>query len=222
MCRRKPAAQWTLYAYANTDLVIDINGYYAPPGDLQGNTALGFRALQSNTTGTANTASGNLALSSNTTGKENTANGNLALSANTTGSYNTAIGEEALQNNTTGDLNTANGDAALFANTTGSGNTANGTQAPAEQYYREHKHGERLCGAEQQHHRGPQHGAVPRAAEQYYRDQEHGERLWGAEQQHHRGGNTASGYAALANNTGGNDNIAIGLPPASTSRQATT
>ena len=50
------------FAYADTDLVIDINGYYAPPGDLQANTALGFRALQSNTTGKSNTASGDSAL----------------------------------------------------------------------------------------------------------------------------------------------------------------
>jgi len=39
-----------IFASANTDLVIDINGYYAVPGDLNGNTALGSGALAVNTT----------------------------------------------------------------------------------------------------------------------------------------------------------------------------
>ena len=48
------------------------------------NTASGFQALFSNTTGIRNTASGGNALSSNTTGIFNTATGVFALSSNTT------------------------------------------------------------------------------------------------------------------------------------------
>ncbi len=68
-----------VYANANTDLVIDINGYYAPPGDLLGNTGLGMGALASNPTGIDNTAVGTDTLLVNTSGANNTASGNLAL-----------------------------------------------------------------------------------------------------------------------------------------------
>jgi hypothetical protein len=96
-----------------------------------GNTAVGFNALFSDTTGSNNTATGDGALDSNTTGNGNTATGAFALSGNTTGDGNTAQGFTALQNNTTGDFNTANGDNALFANTTGRSNTASGASALA-------------------------------------------------------------------------------------------
>src|SRR5260370_42553376 len=49
------------------------------------NTAIGFDALYSNTTGTGNTATGGGALYSNTTSTNNTANGNATLVLNTTG-----------------------------------------------------------------------------------------------------------------------------------------
>ena len=61
-------------------------------GDMLGNTAIGSRALQSNTTGGWNTANGANALYSNTTGYGNTANGSQALNRNTMGSSNTANG----------------------------------------------------------------------------------------------------------------------------------
>jgi Chaperone of endosialidase len=110
------------------------------------NTAIGFQALFSNTTGDANTATGALALLSNrtgidntatgftalqnnTTGDGNTATGAIALLSNTTGNDNTATGVEALQSNTTGYDNTANGAFALRNNTTGVGNTASGSSA---------------------------------------------------------------------------------------------
>jgi hypothetical protein len=96
-----------------------------------GNTAVGFNALFSDTTGSNNTATGDGALDSNTTGNGNTATGAFALSGNTTGDGNTAQGFTALQDNTTGDFNTANGDNALFANTTGRSNTASGASALA-------------------------------------------------------------------------------------------
>ncbi len=118
-----------VYANASTDLVIDINGYYAPPTDLLDNTALGAGALASNTTGASNSASGALALGGNTTGSFNTASGTGALYSNTTGSENTASGGDALLYNTTGEINTASGASALFYNTTGSGNTASGAYA---------------------------------------------------------------------------------------------
>src|SRR5437763_1571751 len=87
------------------------------------NTAEGFFALFSNTTGFENTADGLQALFSNTTGSDNTANGFEALFSNTTGSNNAAAGFEALFSNTTGSNNTANGLAALLSNTTGNNNT---------------------------------------------------------------------------------------------------
>ena len=115
-----------LYANANTDVVIDINGYYAPPGDLRENTAMGIRALQNNTTGSFNTASGYAALQNNTTGSSNTASGIETLQHNTTGDSNTASGAGALSSNTTGSNNTASGLRVLLNNTTGSNNTASG------------------------------------------------------------------------------------------------
>src|SRR5205823_357056 len=93
------------------------------------NTAIGFAALFSSTTGAVNTATGSSALFSNTTGTDNTAHGAFALFFNTTGTSNTANGVEALQNNTAGQRNTANGGVALFSNTTANSNTATGFAA---------------------------------------------------------------------------------------------
>src|SRR6266567_1957799 len=93
------------------------------------NTAIGFEALFSNTTGSANTANGYQALFNNTGGNNDTASGVNALFSNTTGSANTADGLDALFSNTTGSFNTADGHTALRQNTTGEGNTANGFRA---------------------------------------------------------------------------------------------
>jgi hypothetical protein len=90
------------------------------------NTASGYQALYSNTTGPANTASGYLSLYSNTTGNGNTASGICALVYNTTGNYNTASGVSALYSNTTGTSNNASGYQALYYNTTAHYNTAVG------------------------------------------------------------------------------------------------
>ncbi len=131
---------------AATDIVIDMNGYYSAPSDLNLNTAIGFGALgnnstgtnnaafgagalQANSTGLSNTASGVDALFNNSTGSFNTASGANALAQNTTGSQNTASGYLALQQNSTGNLNTAIGQGALQDNTTGGGNTASGAYA---------------------------------------------------------------------------------------------
>src|SRR5947207_11372399 len=98
-------------------------------GNQAGNTAIGYDALFSNTTGSYNTANGYQALYSNTTGIVNTANGVWALFKNTTGTFNVACGHQALYSNTTGSENTATGAGALIGNTTGLQNTGNGTYA---------------------------------------------------------------------------------------------
>src|SRR5262249_41835852 len=69
------------------------------------NTANGFMALRSNTTGNNNTASGQGALNLLTTGSFNTADGQGALKSLTTGSNNVALGFSAGQNLTTGNNN---------------------------------------------------------------------------------------------------------------------
>src|SRR5215467_2109053 len=99
-------------------------------GNPQGfnNTAFGFDALLTATTGQLNTAIGSSALKTNIIGTANTAVGGLALFHNT-GSENTAVGANALEENTTGSLNTATGNEAMLLNTTGSSNTATGAGA---------------------------------------------------------------------------------------------
>jgi hypothetical protein len=64
-------------------------------GNISTNTANGFMALFSNTTGMNNTANGLQTLRFNTTGNSNTANGVEALVFNTTGSANIANGVDA-------------------------------------------------------------------------------------------------------------------------------
>src|SRR5204863_373945 len=101
----------------------------APDGGYpNNNTAEGFNALFSLTTGYNNTANGASALYFNTTGFWNTANGVIALSSNTTGFDNTANGDAALYSNNTGDSNTAEGYQAL-QNNTGSDNIGLGVNA---------------------------------------------------------------------------------------------
>jgi hypothetical protein len=102
------------------------DGFY--PGN---NTAEGFEALQSLTTGTGNTALGNHALFGNTEGSLNSATGDFALADNDTGNANTATGFDALGSNKSGDNNTANGALALVGNITGINNTAAGYLALA-------------------------------------------------------------------------------------------
>ena len=95
----------------------------------QANTAVGFHALFSNTTGDDNTAVGFVALMFNTTGTKNTALGYHSLFSNQTGRANTATGFEALNDNTSGIQNTATGVGALERNETGGQNTATGYNA---------------------------------------------------------------------------------------------
>ena len=95
------------------------------------NTAIGYTALQNNTTSQL-TAVGSGALQNNTTGFNNTAIGYSALNANITGSHNTAIGHLALNANSLSNQHTAIGSSALLSHTTtGASNTAIGYQALA-------------------------------------------------------------------------------------------
>jgi hypothetical protein len=94
-----------------------------------GNTAFGFQALTSLTSGDSNTAVGGSALAFNTDGSSNTAIGRNALGFNTNGGGNTVSGHFAMNRNTSGSSNTASGYFALNNNTTGSYNTVIGTDA---------------------------------------------------------------------------------------------
>ncbi|MGI5825809.1 MAG: DUF2341 domain-containing protein [Patescibacteria group bacterium] len=106
-------------------------GYQALYSNTTGyqNSAMGYQALRSNTTGYQNSAMGYQALRSNTTGYQNSAMGTYALYSNTTGYQNSAMGTYALYSNTTGYQNSAMGYGALYSNTTGSSNSALGTYA---------------------------------------------------------------------------------------------
>jgi hypothetical protein len=120
-----------LYALTATDVVIDINGYYAAIYGPTSNTGLGSGSLANNTTGNFNTGTGSQTLQNNTVGSYNTATGASALPVNTTGGFNTAAGALALQFNTTGSSNTGVGYGALDLNTVGLSNTAVGYNALA-------------------------------------------------------------------------------------------
>ncbi len=80
-----------------------------PNAPLGGNTAVGFSAFASNTTGQHNTVMGTQALLSNTTGSFNTAIGYLSMFINTTGQLNVAVGDTSMSNNVTGSQNVAVG-----------------------------------------------------------------------------------------------------------------
>ena len=89
-------------------------------------TALGYNALNRNTSGYGNTAVGHSALLFNTFGFYNTAIGRFALITNVTGQGNFAGGNEALTANNSGNMNTAVGTYSLRSNTSGASNTAVG------------------------------------------------------------------------------------------------
>jgi hypothetical protein len=91
------------------------------------NTAIGFNALVSDTTGNGNMAAGALALFSNTTGAGNTASGENALLNNVTGGGNTAIGFNALGDSNSGSNNIALGNAAGVNIINGDNNIAIGS-----------------------------------------------------------------------------------------------
>jgi hypothetical protein len=124
-----------VFANITTDIVIDLNGYFAAPTDFNDNTAVGLGTLAANTTGGDNTAVGFNAMLSNGIGGSDTAIGWGAMQNNSTASDNTAVGVLALGNYNTGG-NTAVGWEALVGGTpqsgnTGGKNTAVGAQALA-------------------------------------------------------------------------------------------
>jgi len=108
---------------AAIDVIIDMNGFFAAPTDLNGNTAIGGGTLASNTTGSGNTASGGGALQANTTGGDNTASGSGALGLDTTGIGDTAIGAAALNGGNGGDDNIAVGFSAGISSPDGNSNS---------------------------------------------------------------------------------------------------
>lgn len=114
-------------AYASTTLS---NYFFGGSGNdtMSGdnNSAVGFWALHSNTTGYKNTANGVRSLRDNTEGYQNTAVGYIALMQNTVGQSNIAFGANALDESINGSGNNALGANSLTSNLTGSGNTANG------------------------------------------------------------------------------------------------
>jgi len=95
------------------------------------NTATGYLALSSNTTGASNTALGAETLKAVTTVSNLTAVGAFALTANTSGTDNVAVGKDALRACTTGSNHTAIGFNALTALTGGANNTGVGNGATA-------------------------------------------------------------------------------------------
>ncbi len=117
-----------LVAIGNSALFYN-GSYVTLPIHATGNTAIGSKALYSNTRGSYNTAIGGESLYANDLGYSNTAIGMLALSSNTYGYENTAVGSQSLFSNTSGIRNTGNGRMTLYNNTTGNSNTATGFYA---------------------------------------------------------------------------------------------
>jgi hypothetical protein len=97
------------------------------------NTANGFDAFHSFTTGNDNSAFGYAAMFSLTAGGGNVAVGDSSLysviGSTTKGSINTALGTSSLKNHTVGLKNVAVGYRSLYNDTAGKGNTAVGTNA---------------------------------------------------------------------------------------------
>jgi hypothetical protein len=129
-----------------TNILIDINGYYAPPGTLPltGTAAVPALTFGDTTTGLYSDTPGTVSIG---TGGPNRltvrADGDLELPGSIrkggqlfvhnlgTNLFNSAIGLNALANNTTGVHNTASGYDALTFNLTGQFNTATGSNALA-------------------------------------------------------------------------------------------
>ena len=95
----------------------------------RGSGGLGFRALNSLTTGDYNVGIGEDAGCSITSGCRNVAIGVLSVSTTTTACDNVGVGTEALRRNTTGCNNVAIGTTSLVFNTVGTGNVAVGGRA---------------------------------------------------------------------------------------------
>ncbi len=118
-----PTAKFTI---AGEDALINSLTIGKGANNINTNSAFGYHALYSSTTGYHNAAFGYASLLSNQTGNFNTASGVWSLRYNIDGISNTGFGYATLSNTTSGSLNTAIGSIALVSNTTGSSNTAAG------------------------------------------------------------------------------------------------
>ena len=118
-----PAVKLTKNNIFFSDIVVGMGG-----GNIDTNTAVGYRALADNTSGNQNTAIGGQTLRNNIIGYKNVAVGEGSLK-NYIGNEQTAVGHASLQENTTGIDNTAVGTLALNENLVGGGNTAVGIRA---------------------------------------------------------------------------------------------
>lgn len=119
-----------VYAYGATDVIIDLNGYYAAPTDLNSNTAVGgYNFISGSFSGQYNSAFGQGAMQNLTTGSQNVAVGYDAMAHEINGLANTAVGFQAMYDATSGGANTALGYLALQNITVGSSNTAMGAVA---------------------------------------------------------------------------------------------
>jgi len=98
-------------------------------GEVNTNTALGVRAINSASSGSQNTAVGYETLYTTNIGAANTAVGNRALRANGIGSNNIAIGRDALLVNLSGNKNIAIGNNAMESMSTGEANVCIGHYA---------------------------------------------------------------------------------------------
>lgn len=92
-------------------------------------TALGNQALMSLISGTDNTALGYRALTADTTGSNNVAVGSQALISLATGTQNTAVGYQTMFHQTSGNDNTGIGHLALDNNISAAQNTAIGVRS---------------------------------------------------------------------------------------------
>jgi hypothetical protein len=90
-----------------------LHTYISTASSASRDTAIGYLALNNDTTGSWNTAIGAGTLFSNTIGANNTETGDGTLNANINSNDNTATGARALNSKTTGDYNTATGAFAL-------------------------------------------------------------------------------------------------------------
>ena len=133
-----------VFASNNTDLIIDINGYYAPQNGItlaQGSaSAPSLSFMGEATTGIFSQAAGTVSIVSNGVSRFTVkSNGELDIPGSilkngsrflsNLGTSNTAVGIGALGSNTTGSFNAAFGSQALAGNTTGTRNTASGANA---------------------------------------------------------------------------------------------
>ena len=176
-----------------------------------GNTAFGVDSIALNSNGSFNTAAGFQALVNNDS-DDNTAYGAQALFSNTTGSNNTANGVQALWNNTTGSENTATGVVALFSNTKGSDNTATGLNALYSNTTGEVNTATGAGALSRQHNGRRQHGYTVLMRSPATQPASRNTATGQAALRNNTTGtsNTATGSSALRVNTTGNDNTAIG------------